>query len=198
VTSPWTDPVESTTQLGHVPNHRALAVAGLTYPLRERPRAAALASALGGAAQGFEDTIFSLLEGATLANAIGSDLGHWGDLVDEPRGVLLSDDQYRPFVRARILANRCDGTPDRLIEVFSIVTGPTLKVEFFSLLPAGLILVAYRAAWMTEPVRRRVRRMMDSIAPAGRTFELYEAVAGNWGPSPATYTTPSGVPARVI
>ena len=189
---------ESTTALAHVPNHRELAIRGLTFPLRERDRARGLASAIGGACQPFEDTMHAQLTGGTLANAVGADLDQWGELVDEPRGVLLQDDQYRPFVQARILANRCDGTPDALIEVFDLVTGPNLKIEFLKLPPAGLILTTFRREWMTEPVRRRVRRIMDSIAPAGRTFELWEAVDGSWGSPLASFTTPGGAPDRVI
>lgn len=193
-----TDPVETTTGLLHEPGHRDLAREGLTFPLRDQARAAALAQSLGGAAQGFEDTIHAQLTGGTLDNAIGADLDQWGELVGELRGALLQDDQYRPFVQARILANRCDGTPDKLLEVFKLVTGPTLKVEFLNLHPAGLILTTFRREWMTEPVRRRVRRTMESIAPAGRTFELWEAIAGSWGSPLASFTTPGGVPARVI
>lgn len=193
-----TDPASSTTAIRHVPDHDVLASDSLPFALRYKPRAFALARALGGAVQVAEDLLFELAAGTGLDLAIGVHLDQWGRLANEPRGVLTNDEQYRRFVKARILANRSRGTPDDLIEILALIAAPYRKIEYVDLLPAGLVLSVYRDDWLAEPVRRRVRRMMDSIAPAGRTFELYEAIVGGWGPAPVIYTTPSGVPARVI
>lgn len=193
-----TDPERTTTVLRHVPDHAELARLGLTVPLREKPRAAAMAQALGAAAQGFEDTMHAQLTGATLANAVGADLDDWGAIVDEPRGVLLADDQYRLFVQAAVLANRCDGTPDKLLEVFSLITAPHLVVDYLPMLPAGFVLQVVRLEWMTEPVRRRVRRLMDRIQPAGRTMVLTEGIAGAWAPEGYPYAAAPGYISRSI
>ena len=188
----------TTTQLAHIPDHAEQARKALAWPLRSKPRAAALAEALGGACQPWEDFLLGLLTGGTLANATGVLLDQWGDLVGEPRGVLLADDDYRPFVEARILANRSSGTVNELLRIVRLVTAPTLKIEYVPLSVAGFAISVYRQDWMTDVRRQRARRLLADITPAGVTGEWYEAVAGNWGPSPAPYTTPSGVPARRI
>lgn len=183
-------------QLEHLEGLEERARTGIVWPLPTKPRAAALARVLGREAQRWEDLLHAVQTSTALDVAEGVHLDQWGDLVDEPRGP-LSDAQYRPFIRARILANRCNGTPDELIEILKLVAAPYSVIQWVPLLPAGFVLQVVRYGWMPEVQRRRVRRLFDLIQPAGRTMELYEGVVGAFAED-SSYAAPGGYISRII
>jgi hypothetical protein len=117
--------------------------------------------------------------------------------VGEERGV-LRDDEYRRFISARILANRCTGSTDELLAVFGTVTGPQYGIKHGDLFPAGFQFWVARDRFMREPVRRRVARLMASIKPGGVSMVLIEALVGGVGAGSPWTGTSSGGLARLI
>lgn len=162
-----------TTQLTYIGDHAERAVAAALAQDRFRPRLRALLEAMGEGAQTQEDQFFDLLVSRGLDMATGAALNQWGAIVGEQRGA-LGDDDYRRFIRARILANICEGTPDELLAIFALVTGPS-DVRYFLHPPAGFRLQAARTAPLSDVVVRRVRRLMQSIKPAGVSMVLTES-----------------------
>ena len=151
-----------------------------------KPRIRALCRALGGGAQAQEDMAFDVQVSTTLEDATGHALDQWGELVGEQRGP-LSDNDYRPFIYARLLANRCAGTIDSdeetvgLLEVLEACTGDFVRVWHEDNFPAGLYLVVERRSFMTLPMLRRVSRLMEQVRPAGRHMTVIETVVGGYG-----------------
>lgn len=166
--------------LVHVPNHTPIAYGRMLSQFRGKPRASALVQALVDSIQWIEDAFWNLYIGTTLDLAEGHALDQWGELVGEPRGTLSNDDDFRVFIEARILANRTSGTIAETVAIWRLVTSPSICVTHRNMLPAGQWLTAYRTGFMSDVRAARVRRMMDSAGPAGKTLALTEAV-GAWG-----------------
>jgi hypothetical protein len=170
---------DPTTLLVYEPDHKGKAEAALLYQFRTKPRIVALVRALAAGVQLLEDTIFDVIIGTQLDMATGVNLDRWGDMVGEARDG-LTDFQYRPFIRGRILANRSTGKTDDLIRVFQEITAPS-SVEQYNLYPAAFVLYAYRNEYSPEIVRNRIRKMMLEIKPAGIEMELTEVAGGYFG-----------------
>lgn len=168
------------TEIAYVPDHPDRMARRFLFQDRHQPRIRSLALALGEGAQRLEDESFDLLQGRLLHLATGAQLDRWGGVVGEPRGVLIDAD-YRRFIRARILVNVCKGTLDELIAIYRIVMDTEQVQAILPGAPAFFSLQAVRVRWLTEPLRRRVRRIMADCKPAGVAMELIEALPGPFG-----------------
>ena len=98
----------------------------------------------------------------------------------ETRGI-LGDVDYRRFIQARILVNVCKSTPDELIAIWKLVMDSARVRLVVPGAPAFYSLEAIRGSWLTEGLRRRVRRIMADCKPAGVAMELIEALPGPFG-----------------
>lgn len=169
----------ATTQLLHIPDWEQRAEARLLVPWR-KPRIRAFVRALAQGAQYHEDESLSLVMSCGLDEATGHALDQWGELVGEQR-LSLSDSEYRQFIQARMLVNRCSGLTDELIEILETAAGPHLGVYSETLQPACLTLVVVRNAFLVDAAKRRVARLMTEAAPAGRNLVVVEALNGGFG-----------------
>lgn len=183
MTSPWTDPDRGQLEVVHEEHWRDLSIKRLPGVLRNSTRIQQFFRTASGGVQELEDMIWGAYQGTTLGLSVGHALDRWGAVVGEPRGSLASDEDYRCVIWARALANRCDGTVDAMMEVMERACFPVVCIESFQLYPAGFQIQIAREAWMSEPRRRRVRRILDDIAPAGRVAVWVEAVQGGFGPA---------------
>jgi len=168
----------ATTQLLHVPDWPERAANRLRTPWRG-DRNGALLAAIGEGAQLHEDIAFDLVVGTTLEAATGHALGQWGELVGEQR-LGLSDSEYRPFIQARMLVNRCTGVVDELIQILTIAAGPDATVYHTTTAP-GSVYTVVRRSFLSASSRRRVARLFRAAAPAGRPTVVVEALAGGFG-----------------
>lgn len=169
----------ASTDLVYIPDHPDRARRRLLSQDWDKPRIVALAEALGMGAQAFEDDTFDVLIGRRLEAATGATLDQWGALVGEDRGT-LDDTRYRRFIMARVLVNIGDSTVDELITIFEEITAPSV-VWYLPMYPAGFKLRAIRKGWLSDVLRRRIRRMMADAKPAGVTMVLIEALEGYFG-----------------
>lgn len=170
---------QATTDVVYVPDWETRAQRSLLGLDWSKPRIVALAQALGAGTQALEDVSFDVLLSTRLEAASGAVLDVYGRIVGEARGP-IGDEDYRRFIQARILANICDGTPDQMITIFALVTYPS-TVEYLPMYPGGGTLQCVRKRWLTDRMRRRIRRLMDDVRPAARTIELIEALDGFFG-----------------
>ena len=147
-----------------------------------KPGIVALLTALLQPLQTRADENFNLYMMGAINMSEGDMLDQWGDNVGEPRGQLYDDEEYRPFVKARALANACEGTGDELLTIFGLVTAPMVCVEYILLPPGGMQLQVFRQSWMSDYKRGRVRRLMQDAAPGPRAMLLVESTVGSFGP----------------
>ena len=189
---------EASTDLVYIPDHPRRSGRRLLSQDWDKPRMVALGEALGVGSQALEDVTFDLVIGRRLEAAVGAQLDQWGSIVGEPRGV-LDDRDYRRFIEARILANISKGTVDDVLGVWERVTYPA-AIRYQAMYPAGFKLYAVRPRWLSSRMRRRIRRIMEDVRPAGVTIALIEALGGYFtfegGIAPAGYNV--GKLARVL
>lgn len=179
-----------TTELVYVPDWQNRARERVRTPWQE-DRVLALAEALGAGAQLHEDQVLDLVAGTTLDYATGDALDQWGELVGEQR-LALSDTAYRPFIKARMLVNRCGGTTEELLTILRTLGGPGSEVFHTSVTPPGAVLLLVRPAFFTESTRRRAARLMSLAIPAARPIVVIETIPGGWGPAEADDYVTSG------
>lgn len=176
-----------TTQLIYEPDWAGRAEQRLLVPWR-KPRIRAFVRALAAGVQLHEDQVFDLIAGTDLDVATGHALDQWGELVGEQR-LGLSDNEYRQFVKARMLVNRSASTTDELIEILEVAAAPMVGVFHEHTDPATIILTVVRNGFVTEPVRRRIARLMQDASPSGRRLVVIEALAGGFGFDGTDYGT---------
>ena len=138
-----------------------------------KPRILALLEAGMSVNQILEEEAFDSVS-ASVGSATGPELDAWASMVNEQRDG-LTDIEFRPFVEARALAIRSKGTVDDLTQIFRTITRAH-HVRYFHHYPLGFRLTAFVDGLMSEPMRRKVRRFMDTVRPAGRSMELTETV----------------------
>lgn len=140
---------------------------------RNAPRIDAVLRTGGRGAQQIEDMSFDALVSDNPDHATGEALDRWGRIVGEQRRG-LNDRDYRRFIRARILANISPDDIDSIVEVWRVLTEPD-DVSVHWLRPAAYALVTHREAPLESHIRDRIRRLMESIQPAGVGLKLIEA-----------------------
>lgn len=96
------------------------AVDYLLWQYADQPRVIAMLRALVDAAQPLESLAFDVYAGMRIDTAAGVQLDMLGRIVGEERSG-KSDAAYRPFVRAKILVNRCHGTCENLYAICSAI-----------------------------------------------------------------------------
>lgn len=126
--------------------------------------------------------IRDLLTSGSLDGASGWLLDRWGEVVGERREGLLDDD-YRRFIKAAVILNKCFASVEELLGLWGALMGTDTgdaKVEYTEMYPHGASFVAYRKALLPEKVARRAARMMRRARPLGVEIRLVEAVDGRY------------------
>lgn len=101
-----------------------------------------------GPAQDVEDAMFDLFVYRAADTAFGDQLDALGNLVGQERGG-LSDDDYRRFIRARVMANRSRGNIEDMIRVMNLVINdPAVTIELET--QRGTIVVRLRGILTTD------------------------------------------------
>lgn len=166
--------------LAQITDHEDRAVARIVGKLRDKPRIEALVRALVSPFQEIEDTLWALFE-SNVDTATGDELDVYGRVVGEDRNGETDDDVYRRRIRARIAANRSNGTAEDLIIVSRLIVNDddayhkvipqtvatvVLRIEDVAIAQstADVLIVMLRRA-----VAAGVRIILESVrsAPAG-------------------------------
>ena len=184
-------PTDHTTwELVRIPDMASDMVNALPAGLYGQPRLEAFVRALGHGCQMLEDRVHDTALALSLDGAENEHLDLVGKLVGERRDG-LADGLYRRFIAARLLANRCEGTVDQLLEIVRILTQPEAYAHFiYSPSKAGFKLYFQRSAALPDEVVDRVTRLLLSVKPAGRSMLLVEILAPAIGdPGNTVFTT---------
>ncbi len=140
-------------------DHAGLA---LTRPLTEYqglPRFEAYLTAIVNLIQPLEDLGWQLLQERYLddlsttpagTGAIGEQLDGLGEIVGEPRND-KEDEEYRTFLRVRILVNNSDGKMEQLIDILELIEFETIKIK--EKFPAHLNVYVTEAVYPLETAR---------------------------------------------
>lgn len=160
-------------EIDYIPDHGERAAENLPTAFHDADNVEALTRALAAGVQMLEDQVFDIVVSSYLGTARGDQLDQWGALVGEERGD-LRDEQYRVFIKGRILANHAESTPDDLIEIYQELTAPSV-VRLWELYPTAYHLTAYRRDPLSGLARRRIRSIMEDAKPLGTEHVLSES-----------------------
>jgi len=96
-------------------------------------------TAMGEQFQDMEDVVHSLSTGRTLANSVGVQLDLMGTIIGLSREAGQSDDNYRILLYVKIGQNTSQGTSEKIISVFKLLTGASF-VYFQNLNRASVLI----------------------------------------------------------
>jgi hypothetical protein len=161
-------------EYAYIPDHEERALADLKSNKRHKPNFAVFARSFGKATQLLEDTIADLVSSWNIDTALGKNLDLLGALVGERREG-LNDDNYRNFIRARILANRSQSNADAFVEVMRLLVAPT-SIRWQPLYPRGFQIFFTVSTPIEPKVRKKIQRVINSMRPTGRTIVIGYAV----------------------
>lgn len=109
-------------------DHSELGLARLIWQYRgSKPRMQAWLEAYLDTYQDLEDVAIQVMANRWPLTAVGVQLDVLGKIVGQERGE-LTDDQYRLFILARILANKTKGRAANLEEILEILGFPTIDI----------------------------------------------------------------------
>jgi hypothetical protein len=149
--------------LSRIEDHCAEGLALLLEQFKDKPRLAAVLCTLLERVQELDDAAFQVLTERYLDAGADAQLDVLGRIVGEPRQG-RTDDQYRPFLRARILINRSNGLTEEILHIVRVVLGEdasfTLREEF----PAAFTIVAGDAIAITPD---SIIRLLQQAKAAG-------------------------------
>jgi len=112
----------------HDEAHVAGVLEDMLFQDEEMPRAEAFVSIFGARWQVVEDFLWQLATERGLDEAVGVQLDGIGDILDESRGG-LTDDQYRLFLRAKILVLKSRGRVGGLINILLVLEYTAIVVR---------------------------------------------------------------------
>lgn len=157
--------------LQHKTDLAKVAKGRLIAEYRNMPMFVALIGAIGDLIQIAEDAYWDLFNAMLLDNATGIWLEYLGAMIGEAREGWGNDD-YRRFIKARILANKSSGTINEVLEIIALIinaTDPTvafLRAEEFY--PASMLIEIAYPDWPTnDALRSRLVRIVSRARPTG-------------------------------
>jgi hypothetical protein len=134
-------------------------------------------SAIGSAVQDLEQALQQVLTQRSIENAVGAQLDAIGSIVKETRRG-LDDETYRRRVRARIVANRSNGTLEDLIRVTDLVLLDDLAVIRVLPRPVANVIVRVEAVAVTNTLADAVLfEFLQHAAAAGVRVVLESGTA---------------------
>lgn len=146
-------------------DHIILAKKRLISQYKQKPRLEGLVEALVQDIQNLENTAVQLNTERGLDTAVGEQLDGIGQIVGLERETGQSDDDYRTLIKAKIGINLSQGEPERMIQIYKVLTGADL-VLLQELFPGAVAISSEVDPGSQEEVDRLIR-IMESMAPAG-------------------------------
>lgn len=126
--------------IAKITDHAGEAVARIPSRWYGLPNFEALVRAFVAPIQTLEDALWELLTLRTIDTGSGITLDAIGEIIGEPR-TTQTDDEYRPYLRARIATNCSDGTVEALIRVCRVLLNdPAVQVRVRTYPPASIVI----------------------------------------------------------
>jgi hypothetical protein len=159
--------------ISRVEGHTANGLELLLEQFKRKPRIAAVLGAFLGSVQELDDVAFQVLTERDLDTAIGVQLDVIGRIVGELRQG-RTDDEYRPFLRARILVNRSNGLTEEIITIVRVLLGESAQLTLREEFPAAFTIIVDDA--IAAPIDAVIRLLQQAKAAGVRVLLEYSLV----------------------
>jgi hypothetical protein len=146
---------------------------------RRRDRMLSLIRGLMAGLQTIEDDALFVIEDTTITFATGDALLQYARLFGVPSAGIGEAD-LRRLILAKILAARCSGNIDSILEVLSVAAGAR-EVRHYDVPPLRSYLMAVVDVPAPDVIRRRIGAIIASVKPGGVALTLVEAPFGYFG-----------------
>lgn len=157
-----------TFSVAHETEHTETGLARLIEQFRSKSNLSSILTSFLSQVQGVEDGLYSLLLLRGVYSSTGVQLDGIGAILDEPREG-DEDEAYRERLLIKVLLNTCDGSPEKIIEIFSKLTSGA-PIELTEFQPAAFTLWIKYAVDMTDSdgdgVWDQVKRFADYLQAA--------------------------------
>lgn len=129
----------------------------LYWQFRGKPNITAWVKMVARQFQDVEDVYQAILTIISIDDSVGAQLDNLGRFLGQPRAG-LDDATYRLYLKARIIANKSDGTPEAIYKVFRALFGSAVSmvlttsdvgVKAFKMYVQGILTAAQVRAGLT-------------------------------------------------
>lgn len=156
----------------------------LIAQFEDSPRIASLLTTFLDQIQQLEDAFSEILTETTVEASTGQQLDALGSIVGEPRSG-RNDLQYSTALRARLILNVSEGTPENIIALIRAIAGD-VTVQVFESYPASFLATIVDPIDPTEVDVTQIGSLVASGRPAGvegvLTFGVIPAFRYDAGP----------------
>lgn len=142
----------------------------------QKPNIQAMIQASVNPLQDLEDTIFDLADKTRLDTAVGVQLDVYGLIVGASRNGLL-DDEFRRYIRTRLIANRSNGQGNTILQIVQFITEGT-GLELIPSYPASFHLQWTSDAGTSLALQGLLARLLSEVVAAGVDWTATEGATG--------------------
>lgn len=157
-------------------DHVANSLARLPEQIKDKPYFQAVVTAFANQFQDLETAGQDLLLLCGVSRATGATLTSIGDLVGQPRNGVEDDDTYRRYIRARIFANRSNGTVRDFVRVSRLVLNQSDDCQVIRQSDSVVVVRVFSDAYVVnEELAELMLSFLRSVVSAGGRVILESA-----------------------
>ncbi len=154
----------------YISDHIARAKDRLIEQYKEKPKIEGLLEAIVKPLQELEDLFLALGTERWIDSAIGAQLDVVGKIVGALREVGQNDEDYRLAIKAQIIMNLNQGTPEEIIAAAKFFIG-SIFIWYLEVYPAAVDI--FSSTVIPEENRAKIRAQLKKFLPAGVSLDSF-------------------------
>lgn len=154
----------------YISDHIVRAKNRLIEQYRGKPKIEGVLEAIVAPIQDIEDVLEQLKIERWIETAIGVQLDKIGRIVGAEREIGQNDDDFRLVVKAQIIMNLNQGTPEEIISAAKFFIGAAF-IWYLEVYPAAVDI--FSTTVIPEPNRAKIRAQLKKFLPAGVSLDSF-------------------------
>lgn len=154
----------------YISDHVALAKERLIEQYKGKEKVEGTVEAIVTPLQEIEDVLLALKMERWIDSAIGVQLDKIGRIVGATRDVGQNDEDFRLVVKAQIIMNLNQGTPEEIIAAAKFFIGAAF-IWYLEVYPAAVDI--FSSTVIPEPNRAKIRAQLKKFLPAGVSLDSF-------------------------
>ena len=147
-------------------DHVDQGLARVPYQMQDKPKFIALLTIFLERWQDLEDAFWDLFVNRYLDTAFNDQLDILGFIVGQPRNG-LEDEEFRRYIRARIAANKSNGTLEELIHIAKLIIGDDAAVIRMQRQDHATLLVSITGLAISSDLQEIIRSFLFDAKSGG-------------------------------